>query len=428
MLWTIVLREMKEYIKSMKFLIGMMVTVTLIAGATFIGTRDYSQRHQDYLDALPEREGSDIDLLVYRPPEALGILVQGKDRVLGNRASVSEYYISTQTTGYFGWKSRHSLMYDGFAAIDYAFVVRVVMSLFVIFLAYNTISEEKEKGTLRLALANAVPRHIILFGKFIGGLVVILFSLTAATIVALLIMTAHPAVSLGTGDLARIGAIFGVSVIYLTTFFTLSLLVSVLTSRPSTALGILLQIWVVLLLLYPNLAVFIADSSYALPDNRELARRHFEAMRQVGEKRFPYWKNQNMTAEAMYRIDSVYSNELSNQAEYARTLSILSPAALYDETVNRVAKTGIENHDRFIHDLHNYWENNLHYSDAELERAEKQKIDLSGRKYTIPQFTPSSEQLSESILNTLRYTFILTIIGIVFFAGAYTAFLRKDVR
>jgi len=48
MLKAIVQREILEYLKSSKFLIGLCLTVVLVGISTFINIGDYQQRQQDY--------------------------------------------------------------------------------------------------------------------------------------------------------------------------------------------------------------------------------------------------------------------------------------------------------------------------------------------------------------------------------------------
>jgi ABC-type transport system involved in multi-copper enzyme maturation permease subunit len=196
MLKAIVQREILEYLKSSKFLIGLCLTVVLVGISTFISIGDYQQRQQDYLDAKEGLKVQSISVDIFRKPQLLCILVQGKDRELGRRIEISFTYLPIQATGYMGESfSQHHQYISGFESVDFAFVVRVVMSLMVIFLAYNSIAEERSQGTLKLALANALPRGKLLLGKFLGGLFVILGSLTIVTLTAVLIMIIHPAIS-----------------------------------------------------------------------------------------------------------------------------------------------------------------------------------------------------------------------------------------
>ena len=178
MLGIIVKREMQEYLRSSKFLIGFLITVILITISTIININDYKQRNQDYLDAKREMSEKSFRVTIYRQPQILSTLIQGKDRKLGNRIEVNYMNIPARTSGYMGeHTSQHHRYLAGFSAVDFAFVVRVILSLMVIFLAYNVISEEKTNGTLKLMLANRLPRDQLLLGKFLGGLFVIFGSL-----------------------------------------------------------------------------------------------------------------------------------------------------------------------------------------------------------------------------------------------------------
>src|SRR4030042_2902228 len=241
MLKAIVQREILEYLKSSKFLIGLCLTVVLVGMSTFINIGDYQQRQQDHLDAKQSLESQGIDVKIFRKPQILSTLVQGRDRELGSRMEISYLNLPIQPSGYMGeFASQHHRYVSGFESVDFVFVVRVVLSLMVIFLAYNSISEERAQGTLRLVLVFSLPRGQLLLGKFLGGLFVVLGCLTIATLIAVLVMVLPPAISLD-GDLfLRILGIWGVSALYLGAFFTLSLMASTIINRPSVALLVLL--------------------------------------------------------------------------------------------------------------------------------------------------------------------------------------------
>ena len=136
MLKAIVQREILEYLKSSKFLIGLCLTVVLVGISTFINIGDYQQRQQDYLDAKQSFKVQSIAFDIFRKPQILCTLVQGKDRELGSRIQISFTYRPIQATGYMGeFASQHHRYISGFESVDFAFVVRVVLSLMVIFLA-----------------------------------------------------------------------------------------------------------------------------------------------------------------------------------------------------------------------------------------------------------------------------------------------------
>jgi len=68
MLRTIIKREIQEYLKSLKFLIGLLITVVLVTVSTFISLNEYRQRHADYLAACEETKNDITYVRVYRSP------------------------------------------------------------------------------------------------------------------------------------------------------------------------------------------------------------------------------------------------------------------------------------------------------------------------------------------------------------------------
>ncbi len=445
MIWTIVKREMLDYMKSAKFLIGLGITVILITLSTIININDFKQRQQDYLNAQQEMKGDRFYVQVYRAPQVLSTLVQGKDRKLGNSLQMTYLGLPIRTSGFMGqYVSEHHRYLAGFEAVDFAFVVRVVLSLMIIFLAYNAISEEKFHGTLRLALANRLPRDQLLLGKFTGGLIVVVGSLLVSAIIAFLIMLLHPAISLKGSDWIRLLMMFGASAIYLVTFYTLSLFISVVINRPSIALMILLQLWIFLVIIYPNMGVILSENFYALPSEKELVQRKYAAFQPYEEE---YKKtneafsgairsggrpssevglrNMELTitrAELSYQVDKEFSNRLTNQMKLAQAISILSPAVVYDQVMNRLARTGMDEFERFMDGVYRHWQKHI----------ERSKLLYKDReayvKAQLPDFTSPSETTSRCFVATLPQWLIFVLFSLIFFTLAYTAFLRKDVR
>lgn len=447
MIWTIVKREMLDYLKSAKFLIGLIITITLIAISTLINLNEYKQRQQDYLNARQElKEKGKRRVQVFRPPQVLSLLVQGKDRKLGNRLEMTPSSLPSRTSGYMGeYASEHRRYTAGFAAVDFAFVVRVVLSLMVIFLAYNAISEEKFHGTLRLALANRLPRDQLLLGKFTGGLFVVIGSLLVSAVIAFLILLFHPSISLAGLDWIRILLMLAISALYIICFYTLSLFVSVLVNRPFIALLILLQAWIFLTIIYPNIGVVLAENFYSLPSEKEIGQAKIDAFQPYEEE---YRKYQDafsssvrsggmasaevglrnvelsaLRAEKRYQVDKEFYNRLSKQMKLAQTISILSPAVVYDQVVDRLARTGIVELERFMDGVYHYWQGQV----VEVHKL-LYKDPKAYTKAQLPDFTYPSETTSQSFVATLPLWAILFVFSLVFFALAYTAFLRKDVR
>jgi len=339
--------------------------------------------------------------------------------------------------------SQHHRYVSGFTSVDYAFVVRVVLSLMVIFLAYNSIAEEKTQGTLRLVLANPLSRGRLLFGKFLGGLFVILGSLSIATLIAMLVMVLYPAVSLDRDLALRVLGMWGVSALYLGTFFTLSLMVSTVVSRPSVALLVLLQIWIVVIVIYPNVSVILSQHVMRLPSQEELAdrrralfepyeRQHNET-NQAFNKMVESGQHDDMDlitrnfevnaqrTELYHRVDSEYTQKLTRQTHLAQNLGLLSPSVLYDVAVQRLAGTDIREFDSFMEGVERHWQ-------RYIERWALRYTDLDAYKESkLPDFTYQRQSVTESITQTLPQWTILFLLGVIFFAAAHAVFMRTNV-
>jgi ABC-2 type transport system permease protein len=339
--------------------------------------------------------------------------------------------------------SQHHRYVSGFSSVDFAFVVRVVLSLMVIFLAYNSIAEEKTQGTLRLVLANPLSRGRLLFGKFIGGLFVVLGSLTIATLIAVLVMALHPAVLLDRDLALRVLGMWGVSAFYLGAFFTLSLMVSTVVSRPSVALLILLQIWIVFIVIYPNISIVLSQQATRLSSQEEMAdhrRALFEPYQQqynetvqAFHKMVESGQHDNMElpkknfevnaqrTELYHRVNKEYTQQLTRQMHLAQNIGLLSPSVLYDVAVQRLAGTDIREFDSFMEGVERHWQ-------KYIERQRLLYTDYKAfREFKLPEFTYARQSTAESIAQTLPQWTILFLLGVIFFVAAHAVFMRTNI-
>jgi ABC-type transport system involved in multi-copper enzyme maturation permease subunit len=439
MLKTIIKREILEYLKSAKFLIGLLIAIILTAAGMTINLQDYATRHQDYLDAKKELKKSGFEISVFREPQVMGTLARGRDRDLGSQLKMSVMNAPSELTGYMGGGLRSSTPSSEFSAVDFAFLVRVVLSLLVIFMAYNAVSEEKANGTLKLAMSNALPRDKVLLGKLASGVLVVLAALVAAALVAGLLLAAHPSVSLSGADLARMAWMLAVSALYLSAFFALGLFVSVKTSRPAVSLMVLLQAWVFLVIIYPNLSVAAANRFYRLPSEESINRQKAAAYQKfdaaikeanaasakgAGTQEDRHKSDQAWVGVEVenHKIDAEFGRRQTAQMKLAELLSTLSPAALYDQSMNRLAKTDIREYEGFMEGAYRLWEKfverwMLRYTDPE-----------AFKKTPLPDFSFRSDPPSEAAASLWPQGLILVLFNLIFFALAYTGFLKKDLR
>ena len=389
MLKTIIAHEVCEYIKSSRFMIGLGLIVTLVAVTTWININDYVQRQQDYLEAGHTDLPMDAAGGVYRPPHPLSILIQGKDRELGDQLTVNHMGVFIQAMGYMGYWSQYSRFMSGFTAIDFAFIVRIVMSLLVVFMVHDRIAQEVAQGTLRLMMSNAVSRSQVLLGKMMAGLGTITGLVLMAALVAGLVAAVHPRQAIDRSLLSSLAGISLISVLYLGVFLGLGLLVSTFLPRPSTALLVLLQLWVVGSVIYPQVGVLLAQKMIKTPDAQTLKQR----------------KEPLDSDAARQQVDLDYNRELTAQVHLARRICLLCPAVLYDRMVQRLARTDIEDYDSFVTAAHQY-----------CTEQQQSAFVYSGL---------GTPQTAHEMATCGSLLFLMAVLGLV---TAFTLFLRMEVR
>lgn len=160
MTWTIVRKEILSNLASYKFFIVLLLVVVLVLTSFFVMHRDFRQRLADYQIIRP-KPGEPIALL---PPNPLSIFAKGLDEAMTRSFEVSVIGITVRA----GQKSGNAV-FSFFPAPDFLYIVRVVLSLVALLFGFDQVSLEKERGTLRLMLANHVPRARILVGKWLGN-------------------------------------------------------------------------------------------------------------------------------------------------------------------------------------------------------------------------------------------------------------------
>ena len=176
-------------------------------------------------------------------------------------------------------------------------------------------------------------------------------------------MLVHPFIVLTGADMMRILNLVAASALYLIAVYALSLFVSVLVNRPSTALLILLQLWIFLIVIYPHLGVDVAENFSRLPGDREL-RAMRQAAFQPYETEFNkvrdaylykgdrspetgrrYLELQALESRRFHDVDEEFGRQLTRQMRLAQNLCLLSPAVLFDRMANRYARTGLDEYD-----------------------------------------------------------------------------------
>ena len=163
-----------------------------------------------------------------------------------------------------------------FSSVDLVLIFQVILSLLVLLFAHDAIAGEREAGTLRLTMTNPVSRSIILLAKYISAMTCLILPLVMSLLLALILFSLSGSISLSSDAWLGIGGILLTSVVYLSAFYLIGLLISTLTRRTATALMLSMVIWSILVLIYPNLIVFAVNRLWQSPTQLESAYGEIE--------------------------------------------------------------------------------------------------------------------------------------------------------
>ena len=257
MLKTLIRRELLDNLMTFRFAAVLLITLLLVVANSAVLIQDYEQRLESYNDAVKMHDArsreaktySTMYLFVDRPPNPLSIFNVGLDKRLGNLSGIWHGFVPTLWDAQMHGTDNPFIAF--FSSIDIVFVFEVILSLMGLMFAYDAIAGERERGTLRLVLAQPIGRGQILLAKYISAMVCLLVPLILSLLFALLLLIRS--MPLSTADFLRIAGIVLTSFAYLSVFYLIGLLISVATRRTGTALMLAMFIWGFLILVYPNL-------------------------------------------------------------------------------------------------------------------------------------------------------------------------------
>ena len=493
MLWIIVRREITANILSFRFLMGLLIYFSLIVTNLFVLTRGYEDRLQSYQTAIRENEDEISKVTRYsefgltrrlkcdRQPKLLSIFNEGVDKRKGNVVTAAHGYVPAVAEQH----GSDNPYLNIFSSIDFTVICQVVMSLLALLFSYDAISREKEAGTLGLTLSCAIPRPKLLLGKYIAGMVSISLPLLASFVAGLLVIQFSPYVSFSSSDWGRISLIFLLSMLYVSLFFLIGLFLSTLTHRSSITLMFSMCVWVLFVLIVPNLTVLLVEHASPIQSEEPYKEQAGEQWKQFGTEVKDYLKKravenpldranpsgigarsgvndydsgetvsassfrneeglpfaqecygfkENLRAQYADRIWQIRKEYLdknpNRQSLLALNISRISPAAVYYNTAAILAETDLGSFWRFMEQARQYrreW----------VEYLRDEKIFSSRRWFTtefeapvdlsrIPRFKEQSEGIGGSLQRASLDIMILAVLNILFFMGAFISFLRYD--
>ena len=495
MIWTIVKREITSNILSFRFLMGLLIYFSLIVTNLFVLTSDYEDRLQSYQTAVQENEeriksvkkysefGQTRTLKCNRKPKLLSIFNEGMDKRKGNSVAVAHGYVPAVAEQH----GSDNPYLNIFSSIDFGIIFQVVMSLLALLFSYDAISREKEAGTLRLTLSCTISRPTLLLGKYIAGMVSISLPLIASFVAGLLVIQSSPYISFSSSDWGRIMLIFLLSLLYVSLFFLIGLFLSTRTNRSSITLMFSMCVWVIFVLIIPNLTVLLVEHASPIQSEEPYRMQADELWAEFGKEAGDYLKKHGVDlpwepanpgglgiyetaedygsgetigmsrigneegvafvqgyygfkenlrtqyADKAWQIRKTYLDKNQNrQSLLALNISRISPAPVYYNAAAILAETDLGSYWQFMEQTRQYRREWIQYLvDGKIFSSRRwftgkdsqDPLDLSG----MPKFKEQSEGIGSSLQRAMPDIMILAVLNILLFMGSFISFLRYDI-
>lgn len=482
MLWNIISKEFFDNLLKLRFVIGLVVSVILTVACVMIQANDYSQRVRDYhvnvkmQDDFIDESGPEnfffISMILNVKPEVLSPIAIGLP--LDTSDSFDENFLPRL-----------------FPPIDLVFIVTIIMSLLAILFSYDAVCGEREQGTLRLMTSNSLSRATILLGKWIGGTASLQIPFIISILLGAIYVAVYPHLVWVAQAWAAFLLIILASITFISLFYLMGLMVSVFSRLSSASILNSLFLWVILILVIPNLGPYVSAQIYPIPSVASILKEYSQAQSNEYEKELGklvapinrryekeygrmFKEYQALSSEkrmARSGMDAPESDfktmglkyrkeirdaqkefikamqeklkklkeqvelEAEKQTRIAMNLTVISPFAEYIYLTTALAGTGIEcrKHLSFVSR-----EFMKAFSEYQKEKFEEIKDAKATRSIVVkewpmnisdrPRFSYNEEPLKDRIVGVLPYWGVLLLYGVLFFVIAYVRFIKYDVR
>ncbi len=467
MIWHIAKREIYDNLNNLRFALTIVLLIGLMITNAVVYLREHPARVQQYRNSVDESlkvltGRTDLYAIasegpgnLYKQPTPLRFCAEGGESFLSDFVDAG-YWMWGYGEGFKDFwmlvyrASNHNLLNirPDVTKVDWVFVIGYVLSLLALLFTFDSMSGERARGTLRLILANSIPRHTVLLGKFFGGLISISIPTVIAVLINLLMISTSSAVHLNSEAWKRLGILMAVTLVYICLFLALGLLVSTLTRRSSVSLVVLLLTWVSFVVFVPSTLASIASGLSSTISFEALQKRQNQRHRELWDAyedrilgdetlrrtqgRSEYIMKQREQQERLLRE---HLNQQIAQVQRARAVTRCSPTAILQHSLEALAGTGFARHLQFLENVQRYAREYREFVEN-TDRSDPESLHLIGVPEGISKKPVSPEAIPkfEDTLNLIKDfnaaamdVLLLVLFVIVLLSGAYLAFVRVEV-
>ena len=471
MLMTLIQKEMMHHILSVRFVMLLLMCLLLVPLTLSINHQNYRKNLLDYQESVklsnieekiinpsmelePELEVSKLFL----KPTPLSVFANGLGDALPSYLGMTRNGITQGPPATVSDSIAHLLGH-----LDFLFVVGTVFSLLALLFTFDAVAGEREAGTLRINLANALPRDLFLWSKLIGGYIVFVVPFLVAFLFGLLVIV-WQGFPLGEIEVfPRVMSLMLAALLYIGVFFAIGTVISTYLDNAKTALIVAFTVWVFAVLIVPRIGFVAAKlivptkTSQSIYLEKTALRENFNAELEERKKEIhqEFWKDRPKASyeqmfavgeefdklvqplEGAYKqkfadrtdqIDRNYQREKARQEKVGETLSRITPTASLIYLTTNLTQTGKIK-------KHNYFEAaDRYYGALHADLFSKIVDHASVRSYrpddldTIAQPPPIAvPSLDETLRHSLVDVLFLCFFAVVLTTLAFLKFFRSDI-
>ena len=265
MLMTMIQKEVMHHILSVRFVALLVMCLLLVPLTLSTNYRNYRQNLVDYQEAvkLTNIEEKTINLKMplepdlevsklFLKPTPMSVFANGLADTLPSYLGMTRNGITQ------GAPAVVSSLSNLLGHLDFLFIVGTVFSLLAFLFTFDAVAGEREAGTLRVTLANSLPRDLFLWSKLIGGYIVFIVPFLVSLLFGLL-MLVWQGFPLGEPEIfPRVLSLILISLLYIGVFFAIGTVISTYLDNSKTALIVAFTVWVFAVLITPRVGFLAA--------------------------------------------------------------------------------------------------------------------------------------------------------------------------
>ena len=469
MLMTMIQKEIMHHLLSVRFVALLVMCLLLVPLTLSTNYRNYRQNLVDYQEAvkLTNIEEKTINLKMPLEPDVevskLFLKPTPMSVFANGLADTLPSYLGMTRNGIIqGAPALVSSLSNLLGHLDFLFIVGTVFSLLALLFTFDAVAGEREAGTLRITLANALPRDLFLWSKLIGGYMVFVVPFLVSLLFGLM-MLVWQGFPLGEPEIfPRVLGLTLISLLYIGVFFAIGTVISTYLDNSKTALIVAFTVWVFAVLITPRVGFLAAKliaparTSQSVYMEKAAMRDDFNATLEK-EK----WKiimelppdedgainvsgenskkvNERLKPlEAEYRsrfqnhanqLDRDYKRETERQEQLGQTLSRITPTSSLIYLATNLTQTGkgirstyFQTGDRYYDMLHtDMFSKIIDHITA--------RVFTSADTVTITQPPPlETITLGETLRQSMVDVLLLCFFAVVLTTVAFLKFFRSDI-